>query len=71
MSINTWMHGNLNRQRIPTVWHLYHPVSGDEITIVNDRSAAAMCKYLTKRDRGYELDVSVFLELDEDGDNGQ
>jgi hypothetical protein len=65
---NTFM-SDLSRQRIPQVWTLYHPVSGDEITIVNDYSAAAMCKYLTKRDRGYELDVSVFLELDEDGDN--
>lgn len=63
--------GDLNSQRIPGEWLLYHPVSGDEQTVPNDRTLASICKRVYWLDRGYVLDDNVSLELDEDGDNGQ
>ncbi len=63
--------GDLNSQRVPGEWLLYHPVSGDEQTVANDHTLVSICKRVYWLDRGYVLDDNVSLELDEDGDNGQ
>lgn len=69
---NTFMsdYGNLNTERIPTEWRLYHPVSGDEKTVPNTGLLSAYMARQYFLDSGYLLDDTIWLDV-EDNDNGQ
>ena len=68
MATNTQPLGDLNSQRVPGEWFLYHPVSGDEQTIPNNRTLTSLFARQHLLNLGYLLDDNVSLELDEDGD---
>lgn len=69
MATNT--HDNLNSQQIPQEWRLYHPVSGDEITIAN---TGLLSSYMARQywlDSGWMLDDTIFLEIEDEANDGQ
>jgi hypothetical protein len=67
---NTFMsdYSNLNTERIPTEWRLYHPVSGDEKTVPNDGKLASMYKRIQLIDSGYLLDDTIWLDVEDETD---
>lgn len=62
---------DLNSQQIPQEWRLYHPVSGDEKTIPNN---GLLSSYMARQywlDSGWMLDDTIFLEIEDEANDGQ
>lgn len=64
---NTWM-SDLNSEAIPAVWKLKHPTTGDEKTIPNNRALSSFMARQYWISEGYELDDTIFSEMEIDSD---